>query len=182
MNSNERVAPPAAHDHQRWHWVDTEHGMQVASWFSNAMSGGVWDISGHMFRADSPRILRKWAYIGPAIPPSESTFDMLRKYETPGAESEYLARLATKFSAMENPAAIQVVLEYAAPNIARLHGNEIAAISDHDAESFGFICEMGVGLVIRDDLPPSQAGERWLSWDETVVLSKWLAGKVRRQG
>lgn len=65
----DKVAPPREHDHRRWHWIDTEHGLMCASWYPMAADGGLWDISGHAVRASDAMALRQWKYIGPAIPP-----------------------------------------------------------------------------------------------------------------
>lgn len=53
--------------------------------------------------------------------------------------------------------------------------------SDFDAECQGFTFEAGAGLTILDDIRHAHAGSRWLSWDETVALAKWLAEKVAEQ-
>jgi len=42
--------------------------------------------------------------------------------------------------------------------------------SNWDAENMGFACEPGIGLT---------SDQRWLSWDETLCLHKWLGAKIR---
>src|SRR5579859_3099999 len=41
--------------------------------------------------------------------------------------------------------------------------------SNWDAENMGFACEPGIGLT---------SDQRWLSWDETLRLHKWLSAKI----
>lgn len=67
----DRVAPPREHDHHRWHWIDTEHGMMCASWYPVAVDGGLWDISGQTRTPEDPKVRREWKYVGPAIPPAD---------------------------------------------------------------------------------------------------------------
>lgn len=66
--SGDRLTPPPEHNHHRWHWIDTEFGPMAASWYP-MIGFGQWDISGHTYAADHPKVLREWGYLGPAIPP-----------------------------------------------------------------------------------------------------------------
>lgn len=63
------VTPPKEHEARRWHWIDTEYGIMAASWYPLIGEHGSWDISGHCYGADSPKVLREWRYLGPDIPP-----------------------------------------------------------------------------------------------------------------
>lgn len=40
-----------------------------ASWFPMIGEHGSWEISGHVFAASDPHVLREWRYVAPAIPP-----------------------------------------------------------------------------------------------------------------
>lgn len=50
--------------------------------------------------------------------------------------------------------------------------------SDWDAESMGFLCGPRVGLIVKDDMKDLSQGERWLSWEQTVALHRWLGEKI----
>jgi hypothetical protein len=66
------LVPPPEHEHLRWHWIDTPHGVMCASWYPSEYYGS-WDVSGYTEIACSAKVLREWRYLGPAIPPTETT-------------------------------------------------------------------------------------------------------------
>jgi hypothetical protein len=63
------LTPPREHADRRWHWIETEYGIMPASWFPLIGDQGSWEISGHVFEAAEPRVLREWRYVAPAVPP-----------------------------------------------------------------------------------------------------------------